>query len=50
MYNLELAPQVLKELGDPQRYSAKVFRQLALKIFALGQQPKPQDIQKIGAD
>ncbi len=50
MYSLELAPQVLKELGDTQRYPAKVFRQLALKIFALGQNPKPQDVQKIGAD
>ncbi len=49
MYSLELAPQVLKELGDTQRYPAKVFRQLALKIFALGQNPKPQDVQKIGA-
>ena len=50
MYSLELVPQVLKELGDTQRYPAKVFRQLALKIFALGQNPKPQDVQKIGAD
>jgi mRNA interferase RelE/StbE len=41
---------VLKELSDPQRYPAKIFRQLTLKIFALGQDPKPQDVQKIGAD
>jgi mRNA interferase RelE/StbE len=48
MYNLVVAPAVLKELEDVKRYPAKVFRQLALRIFALSLNAQPQDSKKIG--
>ena len=49
MYRLVVAQGVLKELGDVKRYPAKVFRQIALKIFGLAMNPRPPDIEKIGA-
>jgi hypothetical protein len=35
--------RVLKELGNTQKYPAKICRQLTLKIFALQGNPRPSD-------
>ena len=43
MYSLRPDGAVLRELGDPQRYQAKVARQLVLKILDLTLNPNPQD-------
>ena len=48
MSSIAVSREVIKELGDTQRYSAKVFRQLALKIFELSLNSRPQDCKKIG--
>jgi mRNA interferase RelE/StbE len=48
MYRLVVAQGVLKELGDVKRYPAKVFCQIALKIFGLTMNPRPPDSEKIG--
>ncbi len=47
MYSIVIAREVVKELSDAQRYPAKVFRQLALKIFDLSAVPRPPDVKKI---
>jgi len=49
MYRLDIARGVLKELEDVKRYPAKVFRQIALKIFQLSINPRPPDVKRIGA-
>lgn len=49
MYSLRPAPSLLRELGDPQRYQAKVARQLMLSILGLALNPRPQDCKPIGA-
>lgn len=48
MHKLLLNVQVLKELADPKRYPAKIYRQLTLKIFALMVDPRPPDSKPIG--
>jgi mRNA interferase RelE/StbE len=48
MHSLTVSRLVLKELGDKQRYTAKVFRQIVLKIFELSINPRPPDIKQIG--
>ena len=48
MYRLVVAQGVLKELGNVKRYPAKIFRQIALKIFGLTMNPRPPDVKKIG--
>ncbi len=47
MYRLEVSPAVIKELGDPKDYPAKVYRQITLKIFELSLDPRPPDIKPI---
>lgn len=47
MYRLEVSPAVIKELGDPKGYPAKVYRQITLKIFELSLDPRPPDIKPI---
>lgn len=47
MYRLEVSPAVIKELGDPKGYPAKVYRQITLKIFELSIDPRPPDIKPI---
>ena len=49
MYSLRPDGAVLRELGDPQRYQAKVARQLLLKILELTLNPRPQDCKAIGS-
>lgn len=49
MYSLTVARDVLQELGDPQRYQAKIARQLLLKILELTLNPRPQDCKAIDA-
>ena len=39
MYSLRPDGAPCSELGDPQRYQAKVARQLLIKILELGQNP-----------
>lgn len=50
MFSLQVDKAVLSELGDPKRYPAKIYRQLALKIFSLQLNPRPPDSKKIGQD
>lgn len=47
MNRLEVSPAVIKELGDPKGYPAKVYRQITLKIFELSLDPRPPDIKPI---
>lgn len=47
-YRLLVDDRVLKELGDRQRYTAKVYRQITLKIFSLQFNPRLQDCKPIG--
>jgi len=49
MYSIMVARDVLQELGDTQRYQAKIARQLMLKILELPLNPRPQDCKAIGA-
>ena len=49
MYSIAVSREVLKELGDTRRYTAKVLRQIALKIFELSVNPCPQDVKQIGS-
>ena len=48
LYRLLIDKRVLKELGDRQRYTAKVYRQITFKIFSLQSNPRPQDCRQIG--
>lgn len=48
MANLVISASVVKELEDVKRYPAKIFRQLALRIFDLSLNPYPPDAKKIG--
>lgn len=48
MYSVRPAKSVLEELGDPQRYQAKIARQLMLRILELADNPRPQDCKSIG--
>lgn len=48
MYTLAFGASVLDELADQQRYQAKVFRQIVLKIMSLTLNPTPQDCKRIG--
>lgn len=48
MYSIVVARDVLQELSDPQRYTAKVARQLLVKILELTVNSRPQDCQQIG--
>lgn len=50
MFSLQVDKAVLKELGDPKRYPAKIYRQIALKMFSLQFNPHPPDSKKIGQD
>jgi mRNA interferase RelE/StbE len=47
-YRLLVDERVLKELGNPQKYPAKVYRQLSLTVFSLQFHPRPQDCRPIG--
>ena len=47
-YRLLVDDRVLKQLKDPQRYTAKVYRQITLKVFSLQFNPRPQDCKPIG--
>lgn len=49
MHSLAVSQEVLKELGDTRRYTAKVFRQIALKILELSVNPRPQDVKQVGS-
>jgi mRNA interferase RelE/StbE len=49
MYSLLVAERVVKFLGDPKRFPAKVYRQLAAKIFLLQFEPRPHDSKKVGS-
>jgi mRNA interferase RelE/StbE len=42
-YRLDFDEDVVKELTDPKRYTAKVARQLLVKIVELASNPRPQD-------
>jgi mRNA-degrading endonuclease RelE of RelBE toxin-antitoxin system len=42
-YRLDFDEDVAKELTDPRRYTAKVARQLLVKIVELASNPRPQD-------
>jgi mRNA-degrading endonuclease RelE of RelBE toxin-antitoxin system len=42
-YRLDFDEDVAKELTDPKRYTAKVARQLLVKIVELTSNPRPQD-------
>ncbi|HEY65190.1 MAG TPA: type II toxin-antitoxin system RelE/ParE family toxin [Caldilineae bacterium] len=48
MYAVLVSRFVLKELSNPKRYPAKIFRQIVLKIFELSMDPFPQDYKHIG--
>lgn len=48
MYRLLVDKGVLQEMSDPKRYPAKIYRQIALKIFALQLNPRPQDCKPVG--
>jgi mRNA interferase RelE/StbE len=47
MYSLNIARDVQRTLADPQRYTARVSRQLLLKIIELGFDPRPPDCKPI---
>ncbi|MFQ5794743.1 MAG: type II toxin-antitoxin system RelE/ParE family toxin [Candidatus Bipolaricaulia bacterium] len=47
-YRFLVDDRVIKELGNPQRYPAKVYRQITLKVFSLQSEPRPQDCKPIG--
>ena len=47
-YRIWLDERVLKELGDPKKYPAKVYRRITLKIFSLQSNPRPPDGQRLG--
>jgi mRNA interferase RelE/StbE len=47
VYRLEVSLAVIKELGDPKGYPARVYRQITLKIFELGINPRPPDVKPI---
>lgn len=47
-YRLLIDDRVLKRLGDRQRYTAKIYRQITLKILFLQSDPRPQDCKQIG--
>lgn len=49
MYSLLVARAVQQELADPQRYQAKIARQLLVKILELTFNPRPQDCKPIDA-
>ena len=42
-YRLDFYEDVAKELTDPRRYTAKVARQLLVKIVELASNQRPQD-------
>ncbi len=42
-YKLDLDDDVAKALTDPKRYTAKVARQLLVKVVELASNPRPQD-------
>lgn len=42
-YKLDLDEDVADDLTDPQRHTAKVARQLLVKIVQLASNPRPQD-------
>lgn len=48
MYRLLVDRAVLAEMNDPKRYPAKVYRQIAVKIFSLQLNPRPQDCKPAG--
>jgi mRNA-degrading endonuclease RelE of RelBE toxin-antitoxin system len=48
MYSLLIEERVLKVLSDVKRYTAKVHRQITMKIFLLQLDPRPPDCKKIG--
>lgn len=48
MYSILLDERVFKLLKNVKRYSAKVQRQITLKIFMLQFDPQPQDSKKMG--
>ncbi len=48
MYRLLVDKAVLQEMSDPKRYTAKIYRQIALKIFSLQLNPRPQDCKPVG--
>lgn len=47
-YKILVDERVLKKLGDTQKYSAKIYRQLTLTIFSLQSNPRPSDCKAIG--
>lgn len=44
---MAISPILLTELSDPQRYQAKIFRQITLAIFGLSVNPRPHNSKKI---
>jgi len=42
-YKLDLDDDVAHDLTDPQQYTAKIARQLLVKIVQLASNPRPQD-------
>ena len=49
MYNVLLVERVLRLLSDPGRYPAKVHRQITVRIFLLGREPRPPDAKRVGS-
>jgi len=48
MYTLAVDRSVLRELGNAKRYTAKIYRQITLKILKLALDPRPTDCKAIG--
>ena len=46
-YAVALAEAVLQELSNPKRFSSKICRQILLKAFTLGAEPRPPDSKKL---
>jgi mRNA-degrading endonuclease RelE of RelBE toxin-antitoxin system len=46
-YKILIDERVLKELSNTQKYPAKIYRQLTLKIFSLQSNPRPPDCKSI---
>jgi mRNA-degrading endonuclease RelE of RelBE toxin-antitoxin system len=47
-YKILVDERVLKELGNPQKYPAKIYRQITMKIFSLQRHPRPPDGKPVG--
>ena len=49
MYSFAVSREVLKEITNKKRFTAKIFRQIVIKILELCVEPRPPDSKPIGS-